>query len=203
MTFFLVAVALYARAGRVGPTHRRQSRSRFFRAPLCQNPQTAGVVGKIQAEPVYHGDCQEKRRLCQNRRAALGKFEAELVYYGDFLMKKRRSRQIPRLLIAGLGKTIWNSFIMAIFPRKSGGYAKNGDSRAAWENFSGTRLSWRSPRKAPWDRRTIRMSEAIWIGGPMRIGEAADACPIPFSKFRTTFVTSLFPIERGIARISR
>ena len=47
---------------------------------------------------------------------------------------RSRSRQNPRPAADGLGKTIWERFILAISPRKSGNLAKTGDSRAAWGN---------------------------------------------------------------------
>ena len=48
MTFFLmVTVALVVSAILVGRTHRRQSRSRFFPTPSCQNLQPATRLGKF------------------------------------------------------------------------------------------------------------------------------------------------------------
>ena len=43
----------------------------------------------------------------------------------------------------GLGKTEMEPVYHGDSPRKSGGHAKTGDLRSAWENFRGSRLSWR------------------------------------------------------------
>ena len=91
---------------------------------------------------------KKKRESRQNRRLAgdLGKFEWEPVYHGHHAFFRWRSRQNRR--------RVWensngNSFIMAIPQGKTGIAPKPATrSRAAWENFSGTRLSWPSSTKA-------------------------------------------------------
>ena len=163
MTFFsMVAVALFVGAGRVWRTRRQQWRSRFFPVALTPKPATRDPLGKIPAEPVYHGDCEEKRRSRQNRRAALGKFEAEAVYHGDHALLRWRSCQNSR---AAWEKSNGNPFMMAIPPRKSGAYAKTGDLRPAWEN------SQRNPfimaiaeKRGVWIGETIRISKTIGYG---------------------------------------
>ena len=57
----VVAVPLFVRAGRVGPTHRQQSRSRFF--PVALAPKSSAHdrwFGKNHWEAVYDGDFPRK-----------------------------------------------------------------------------------------------------------------------------------------------
>ena len=140
----MVLVALFVRASRVGRTLRQQSRSRFFPLALMPKPATRNPLGKIPAEPVYHGDREEKRRSCQNRRAALGKFQWETVYHGVHAFFRWRSRQSRRR--AG-ENSIRNPFIMAIAQEKAAITPKPATHGRFGENRMGTRLSWRSPKE--------------------------------------------------------
>ena len=105
--------------------------STLFPIALTPKPTTRDPLGKIPAEAVYHGDCEKKRRSCQNRRSSLGKIEWEPVYHGDHAFFRSRLCQNTR---SGLGKIEWEPVYHGDSPRKSGGYAKAGDLRLAWGN---------------------------------------------------------------------
>ena len=115
---------------------------------------TRDGLGKIRFETRLSWRFRKKkRRSRQSRRlmGGLGKIEWEPVYHGDS-SKKSVSRANPRNLRAVWENRSGNGLSWR-FPQESGGYAKTGHLRPAGENFSGTRLSWRPPRIAKSDRR--------------------------------------------------
>ena len=120
MTFFLVAVALFVRAGRVGPTRRQPGRSRFFRSSSRQNRMAAWENSQrnlfIMAVP------QEKAALTPKPATltTLGKFEAETFILAITLFLAA----ITSKLVIGLGKHNAGTFIMAIAKERAIGLAK-------------------------------------------------------------------------------
>ena len=87
--------------------------------PLVLTPKPARVLGKIEAETVYHGDSlKKKRRSRQNRRPStrLGKFSAEPVYLGD---RETKHDTIGETI--GIGEPFWVGETMRDGPCRRGG----------------------------------------------------------------------------------
>ena len=152
MAATLFSVRPHAKTGDPRPTvwekhfqNRLSWRFRKKKRESRQNPRLTVGLGKFNAKTVYHGDSSRKSGAHAKARERLGKNRS-----GTRL--SWRSRFFPMALTpkpaTDLGKIDAKTVYYGDSARKSGNRSKTGDSQAAWENSSGTCLSWR-PRNNP------------------------------------------------------
>ena len=98
---------------------------------LAPKPATRDRLGKIPAEPVYHGVHAFPIALVPKPAATLGKIEMETVYHSDSA-RKRGNHAKTRDLRAVWENPQWNSLIMAIAEKSPIGSANLFGSAKPW-----------------------------------------------------------------------
>ena len=173
MTFFLVAVASFVRAGRVGRTRRQQSRSRFFPVALTPKP-AARFWGKskrnpfIMAVPLYSNSDRAKTR---NSRPAI--WENHLRTRLSWRFPHKKAALTPKPATRGrVGKIEWKTVYDGDFP---------GKKRLSRQNRRLSNGLGKIPAKPVYhgDREETRdpIGETIRIGEAVRHSEAARPRP--------------------------